>query len=164
MAKLKWTAEIEVDETWVADGFDLTAERLKEMVTSDLQWAYGHEIACRIVKAPDPAAIRKLQEGYEEETVAEQRQRAESAVSPVSKYLTVLLLVLSFCASASAATEAYTTRLYDKFGTYQGRLVVRKGETKFYGASGTYEGRASLSGGTTKFYDKSGTLKGSAKK
>lgn len=61
--RFKWTVEIEVDETWVEDGFDLTDERAKEMVMSDLRYAYGHEISCKVIAAPAPAEIRKAQ-GY----------------------------------------------------------------------------------------------------
>ena len=61
MSKLKWTAEIEVDELWVADGFVLTAERLREMVLSDLCWAYGHEVSCRILDGPTPTELALVQ-------------------------------------------------------------------------------------------------------
>lgn len=63
MAKFKWTVEIEVDEVWVEDGFDLTDDRAHAMVCNDLAYAYGHEIRCKVIKAPDPEAIAKTQ-GY----------------------------------------------------------------------------------------------------
>lgn len=59
----RWAVEIVVSEVWVADGFDLTEERLKEMVMSDLSCAHGHEVRVAIVKRPDPKAIAKAQ-GY----------------------------------------------------------------------------------------------------
>lgn len=61
--RFKWAVEIEVDETWVEDGFDLTDERAKEMVMNDLRYAYGNEISCKVIAAPNPADIRKAQ-GY----------------------------------------------------------------------------------------------------
>lgn len=63
MAKLKWTVEFEVDEAWVADGFDLTDDRAKDMLARDLGWAYGHELGAKVIKKPDPKIIRELQGG-----------------------------------------------------------------------------------------------------
>lgn len=63
--KFKWTVEIEIDEVWVADGFELTEERLIDMVQSDLQYATESEIKVKILKSPDEKAISKAQ-GYEE--------------------------------------------------------------------------------------------------
>lgn len=57
----KWTVEISISEIWVADGFDLTEERLRDMVASHLGYACHNEIAVRVVKAPEPAAIAKAQ-------------------------------------------------------------------------------------------------------
>lgn len=61
--KFKWTVEFTVDETWVADGFELTQERALEMLARDLSFADDHELGARIVSAPDQKAIRKAQ-GY----------------------------------------------------------------------------------------------------
>jgi hypothetical protein len=63
MARFKWTVEFEVDETWVADGFDLTDERALQMLANDLSYAYGHELGAKVLKAPKPEAVRKAQ-GY----------------------------------------------------------------------------------------------------
>jgi hypothetical protein len=64
MAKLKWTVEFSVDETWVADGFILTDERALDMLSHDLGWAnIGTELRAKVIKAPDPEKIAKLQ-GY----------------------------------------------------------------------------------------------------
>lgn len=60
-ARYRWVVEIEVDATWVADGFDLTDERAKEMIQNELPWAYGHEVDAKILKAPPAADIRKEQ-------------------------------------------------------------------------------------------------------
>ncbi len=59
----KLTVEIEIDPTWVADGFDLTEERLQDMVKSDLGFAYDEEIRCKILKAPDAKSIA-VEQGY----------------------------------------------------------------------------------------------------
>jgi hypothetical protein len=59
----KWTVEIEVNEVWVADGFDLTDERLKEMIESELGYSYSHETRVQVLKAPSPKKIRRAQ-GY----------------------------------------------------------------------------------------------------
>lgn len=59
----KWTVEFQVDETWVADGFELTDERALEMLQNDLTYAYGHELKAKVISAPDKEAIRKAQ-GY----------------------------------------------------------------------------------------------------
>lgn len=59
-----WTVQISVADTWVADGFDLTADRLKDMVLSDLGYAHDGEVVTKIIRAPKPEDIRKEQ-GYE---------------------------------------------------------------------------------------------------
>lgn len=64
----KWTIEVEVAAAWVADGFDLTAERAHDIFTRALPYAYGHEVACRVVAAPDAREIRREQ-GYPESAI-----------------------------------------------------------------------------------------------
>lgn len=60
----KWTVEFAVDEVWVADGFDLDDERALMMLAKDLGWAnIASELRAKVIKSPDPAAIRKVQ-GY----------------------------------------------------------------------------------------------------
>lgn len=61
----KWTIEIEVDETWVEDGFDLRNDNIHAKVSTFLPSAYGHEIKARVLSAPPVKAIRKAQ-GYED--------------------------------------------------------------------------------------------------
>lgn len=60
----KWTVEFEVNETWVADGFELTDERAKEMIEREVGYSYSHETRAKVVKAPTHAEIRKAQ-GYD---------------------------------------------------------------------------------------------------
>lgn len=62
--KFKWTVEFEVDESWVADGFDLTDERALDMLSGDLTFAHiDSELGAKVIKAPDAKAIRQIQ-GY----------------------------------------------------------------------------------------------------
>lgn len=63
MYKFKWMVEITVDETWVADGFDLTKDRAQEMVAKTLPYATNSEIKARVISTPDKKLIRKVQ-GY----------------------------------------------------------------------------------------------------
>jgi hypothetical protein len=61
MAKFKWTIEIEVDETWVADGFDATDERMHSMLAHHLPYAYGHELKAKVLARPADEAVAKAQ-------------------------------------------------------------------------------------------------------
>ncbi len=67
--RFKWTVEFSVDASWVADGFDLDDDRAKDMLNHDLTGAYGHEIGAKVLKAPDPARIMRVQ-GYTEAEIA----------------------------------------------------------------------------------------------
>ena len=61
----KWTIEVEVDESWVADGFDFKDdETASEMMNELIPSAYSHEVKARIIKAPSTKAILKAQ-GYQ---------------------------------------------------------------------------------------------------
>lgn len=62
----KCTVEFEVDETWIADGFEITEERAQEMIMNDLSYATSSEVKAKILKAPSQVSIRKAQ-GYETE-------------------------------------------------------------------------------------------------
>lgn len=62
--KIKWTIEIEVDETWVADGFDIPDDDAVQFMTMRfLPYAYGHEIGGKVLKRPPDEVVAKLQ-GY----------------------------------------------------------------------------------------------------
>lgn len=65
----EWTVKIRVNAVWVADGFDLTADRLHRMVNHDLDYARMDEIETEIVVAPDEEEVAQEQ-GYKN---AEQR-------------------------------------------------------------------------------------------
>jgi hypothetical protein len=59
--KFKWTVEIEVDQIWVEDGFNLTEDRLNSMIGYELSYANGNEYKGTIIKAPKQSTIDKVQ-------------------------------------------------------------------------------------------------------
>ena len=63
MTKFKWVVEFEVTESWVEDGFEITADRALDMLANALPYAYGSELKAKVVKAPTKTLIRKTQ-GY----------------------------------------------------------------------------------------------------
>lgn len=65
MKNFRWVVEFEVDESWVADGFNLTDESAKDMIENTLPYSYGFETTAKVIQAPDPHEIMKVQ-GEEE--------------------------------------------------------------------------------------------------
>jgi hypothetical protein len=63
MARFKWVVEVAVDESWVADGFNLTNDRANSMLQKALPYAYSTELRARVLKAPSLTRIAKAQ-GY----------------------------------------------------------------------------------------------------
>jgi len=63
MAKLKFTVEFEIDESWVADGFNPDDDQAKEMLARRLAYAQGHEMRARVIKPIDQSRAAKLM-GY----------------------------------------------------------------------------------------------------
>lgn len=63
MAKQKWIIEMSVDNIWIADGFNRTNERAQRMLENDLQFAFSHEVSAKVLAAPCPHVIARLQ-GY----------------------------------------------------------------------------------------------------
>jgi hypothetical protein len=64
MKKFKWVVEIEIDETWVADGYEAKADRVKDAILNySLGYAYDHEVNVKVLKAPSKDRIKKAQ-GY----------------------------------------------------------------------------------------------------
>lgn len=61
MSKLYWTVKIGVEECWIEDGFNLTQERLLDMIQSDLKYSYQCELSAKIISKPDKKVIAKLQ-------------------------------------------------------------------------------------------------------
>ena len=64
---LKWTVVFSVDESWVADGFDLTDERAKEMLAHDLKGAFNSEIHAKVIRYPSARRVAWLQ-GYTDDS------------------------------------------------------------------------------------------------
>ena len=64
MAKIKWLVEFSVEESWVADGFNLTKERATTMIENDLAFSNPGEVTARIVSKPTDDVLAKLQ-GFE---------------------------------------------------------------------------------------------------
>jgi len=71
VSRFKWTVEIEVDATWIADGFDPTEyvkrsdggpDALIEMGDA-AKWFRFDEATIKVIAAPDPKDIRREQ-GY----------------------------------------------------------------------------------------------------
>lgn len=58
-----WVVKVTVDQVWVADGFELDADRARDMVLADLGYARDWEVEVEVIEAPGPARIRKEQ-GY----------------------------------------------------------------------------------------------------
>lgn len=56
-----WTVQIEVEASWVADGFELTEDRLKGMIEREIEGSYPSETKIKILEAPNPEAIKKEQ-------------------------------------------------------------------------------------------------------
>lgn len=69
MKTFRWVAEIEISEVWVADGFELSAELLHDILWRHLGYAHPEEIATSILEAPAQADIRRAQ-GYADEDPA----------------------------------------------------------------------------------------------
>ena len=54
---MKFTAEFEIDEVWVADGFKPDDEWAQDIIENALPFAHSHEVAGRILKIktkPEP--------------------------------------------------------------------------------------------------------------
>lgn len=58
---LKWTVEFEVDDIWVADGFNPSEEDMQELLLEGwLRHATHNEVKAKIVKKPSDKKIIKL--------------------------------------------------------------------------------------------------------
>jgi hypothetical protein len=63
MKTFKWVVEFEVTENWIADGFNITDQKVTGMIEQALPFASGAEFSAKVIKAPDAKLIRKTQ-GY----------------------------------------------------------------------------------------------------
>lgn len=58
----KWVFELEVDEEWIADGFDPKADDIKDLLLNYwLTNAHCSEVKVKSLKSPHPEYIRRLQ-------------------------------------------------------------------------------------------------------
>lgn len=72
MKKLKWVIEIDICESWVADGFNIPEDHedkgegwIIDLLQQNLPFAYSHELGGRVIKRPCEKLIRKIQ-GYKD--------------------------------------------------------------------------------------------------
>lgn len=72
MKKQKWIVEISVAECWVEDGFDINPDNVSERMRTLLPYARSAGVTARVISAPAPSVIAKLQ-GYS--SVKEYRKR-----------------------------------------------------------------------------------------
>lgn len=81
MAKLKFVCEFEVDESWVADGFNPDDERAKDMLAHTLPHAHGSELKARVLVPIDQEKAAKLQ-GYDslKAMLADRKKRGEQVM------------------------------------------------------------------------------------
>lgn len=70
----KWIIEIEVDPSWVADGFDMTDERAHEMLQKELPYSHSWETSAKVLTAPNKSDIMDEQ-GYSKPEVILQRSK-----------------------------------------------------------------------------------------
>ena len=63
MKSLKWKVqfEVEVDQEWIEDGFNMTEERLLSSLRND--WLLIDGIKNVVIKSPNPKIIQNMQ-GY----------------------------------------------------------------------------------------------------
>jgi hypothetical protein len=62
MAKLKYIIELAVDETWIADGFDIKDKYdVLHILQNVLPYAYASELGGRVISKPKASVIKKLQ-------------------------------------------------------------------------------------------------------
>lgn len=61
MKWFKWTVEVSVEQSWIADGFDLDNERAKAMLAKTLPYANNAELRAKVITKPDRKLIRKAQ-------------------------------------------------------------------------------------------------------
>ena len=67
MEKFTWTVKFIVDETWVADGFELTEELAKDMIQNQIPYSFEEETSIKIIETPKHSDILKAQ-GYTNNT------------------------------------------------------------------------------------------------
>lgn len=59
----KWTVEIRIDDSWIADGLVITEDNLKNCILESLAgYANQDEVQVKIIDSPPVEKIRELQE------------------------------------------------------------------------------------------------------
>ncbi len=61
--KYEWVVRIKVDPVWVADGFNLTDDRMQRIMEHAMPYAYSHEIECEVLESPTDESIA-AEQGY----------------------------------------------------------------------------------------------------
>lgn len=64
----KWVVEIQVKQSWIADGFNMDNERAHDMLAHTLPGAYGYELRAKVIAAPPLEEILRKQ-GYTGESL-----------------------------------------------------------------------------------------------
>ncbi len=60
--QFKWIVEIEINETWVADGYEATAENVKQAILAhSLGYAYESEVNVKQISKPLKSEIDRVQ-------------------------------------------------------------------------------------------------------
>lgn len=57
---LKWTVEISVDDSWIVDGFVITADTMQAIILDHLRHATPDEVKVRVLDAPNNAEVERL--------------------------------------------------------------------------------------------------------
>lgn len=79
------------------------------------------------------------------------------------------LMMISPCVAiqdnvSSNLSNGQKVKVYDKYGSYQGRYERVGDKVKSYSKTGSYQGYSRQSGNKTKYYDKTGSYQGYSKK
>ena len=83
--KFKWTVEFEIDEKWVADGFNFTDFIALDMLSDRLKFAdMNDELAARVVKCPTANAVLRAQ-GYDIDMMSDEAKARELGI-PFAKF------------------------------------------------------------------------------
>lgn len=64
----------------------------------------------------------------------------------------------------SSLADGQRVKVYDKYGSYQGRYEKDGNKVKSYDKTGSYQGYSTQSGNKTKYYNKTGSYQGYSKK
>lgn len=62
MKKLAWIVEIEIGENWVADGFVITPDVIRQMLREVMPEVYDDEIGATVMIEPSTVEVCRLQQ------------------------------------------------------------------------------------------------------